>query len=156
MYEGRLTTDKNLLPGLHAYQKIIEQLVPIQTFARLALSEDQTSDEAQMRSNKLASISGQLASALAFVQSELMTLPEERLTSLQKEEPGFFKYIEEIISNKPYQLEPAVEKALASYSSIFQAPYGLYNTTKLVDMKFPDFTVDGETYPLSYTTFEGD
>src|SRR5690606_39254420 len=64
-------------------------------------------------------------------------------------------YLEELIRQKPYKLHPEVEKTLAAFSSVLNAPYGLYNTTKLVDMNFPDFEVDGEKYPLSYTTFEG-
>src|SRR5690606_455952 len=126
------------LEGLRAYQKIAEQLVPIETYARLSLSGDQTDDEAQMRSNKLASISSKIGSSLSFVRSELMNLETEKLTALKDAEPDFMKYFEQIIRGKPYQLAPEVEKTLAAYASTFQAPYSLYNTTKLVDLKFDD------------------
>lgn len=155
-YKGKLADDQVLLEGLRAYQKIAEQLVPIETYARLSLSGDQTDDEAQMRSNKLASISSKIGSSLSFVRSELMNLETEKLTALKDAEPDFMKYFEQIIRGKPYQLAPEVEKTLAAYASTFQAPYSLYNTTKLVDLKFDDFTVDDNTYSLSYTTFEGD
>ncbi|MFP3514568.1 oligoendopeptidase F, partial [Peribacillus sp. SIMBA_075] len=39
---------------------------------------------------------------------------------------------------------------------VFQSPYGLYNTTKMVDMDFPDFEAGGKSHPLSYVSFEGD
>ena len=49
-----------------------------------------------------------------------------------------------------------MEKTLAAFSSTFSAPYQLYNTTKMVDLSFEDFDVNGKRYPLSYVSFEGD
>lgn len=153
-YEGSLTDVKYLLQALKDYQHIMEQLVPIQTYSRLSLSEDQTSDVAQMRASKLANISAKISSELSFVKSELMSLPSERLEQLRHDAPDFTKYFKQIIAEKPYELHAEVEKALAAYASTLNAPYSLYNTTKLVDLSFDDFTVDGEHFPLSYTTFE--
>lgn len=154
-YEGSLTDDDHLLKALKDYQVIMEQLVPIQTYASLSLSGDQTNDVSQMRANKLANISAKVGSELSFVKSELMSLSNEKLEQLRQDAPDFSKYLEQIITKKPYELHPEVEKTLAAFSSTFNAPYSLYNTTKLVDLSFDDFTVDDESYPLSYTTFEG-
>lgn len=154
-YKGTLTDEQNINEAMRAYQKIMEQLVPIQTYARLSLSEDQTNDQAQMRASKLANITAKIGSELSFVKSELIALPTETLEKLKQNKPDFAKFFKQLITEKPYTLHPEAEKTLAALSSTFEAPYSLYNTTKLVDLTFPDFTVDGKSYPLSYTTFEG-
>ena len=64
----------------------------------------------------------------------------------QRNNPTEFQnYLEKLIRKKQYQLHPEVEKTLAAFSSTFDAPYGLYNTTKMVDMSFDNFEVDGKS-----------
>ena len=60
------------------------------------------------------------------------------------------------MEKKKYQLHPEVEKTLAAYSASFNAPYKLYDTTKMLDISFDNFEVDGKSYPLSYVSFEND
>src|SRR5690606_13701068 len=43
---------------------------------------------------------------------------------------------------------------LSALSQTFDAPYSIYNQTKLIDMDFGQFTVDGKAYPLSFNLFE--
>ena len=109
-----------------------------------------------MRSSKFSSTSAKVNSKLSFVNSELLELPVETLEEAMELSPDFKNYLEKLIKKKEYQLHPEVEKTLAAFSSTFNAPYGLYNTTKMVDMSFDDFVVDGKSYPLSYVSFEGD
>ena len=65
-------------------------------------------------------------------------------------------YLKDILRGKPYQLHPEAERVLAAVSQTTGAPYEIYNVTKLADMKFDNFTVDGESYPLGYSLFEDD
>lgn len=154
-YEGQSTNDEFILDALKDYAAIYEQIVPIQTYGSLSLSEDQTNDIAQLRANQLANIAAKIDSQLSFVKSEFIALPTEKLEQIREEAPSYSKLMEQLISKKPYVLHPEVEKALAAFGSTFNAPYSLYNTTKLVDLSFNDFEVNGEQFPLSYTTFEG-
>ncbi|MCG3087749.1 oligoendopeptidase F [Sporosarcina cyprini] len=155
MFKGKIADETSIIEALKGYAAIYEKLVPIGTYTSLAMSEDQTNDEAQMRSSKFGSISAKLGSQLSFVTSELSELPAELLQSAAEQSEEFNLYLKEILREKPYRLHPEVEKTLAALSSVLNAPYGLYNTTKLVDINFGEFEVDGEKYPLSYTSFEG-
>lgn len=155
-FKGKLTDSAAVVEVLTAYASLYEKLVPISTYASLALSVDQTNDEAQMRSSKFGSAAAKISSQLAFVTSELLALPEEILKTAMHDSAEFKVYLEKLIVKKQYQLHPEVEKTLAAYSSTFSAPYALYNTTKMVDMAFPDFQVGDKNYPLSYVSFEGD
>lgn len=155
-FHGKISDSASVLESLTAYMALVEKLVPVGTYASLTLSTDQTDSEAQMLSSKFGSVSAKIGSKLSFVSSELLALPEETLKSAMEESNEFKIYLEKLLRKKEYQLHPEAEKTLAAYSATFNAPYGLYNTTKMVDLSFEDFEVNGQSYPLSYVSFEGD
>ena len=155
-FKGSIKTSESAAGVIKAYERLYEKLVPISTYANLALNVDQANSEAQMRSAKVGQVYGAIGAQLSFIQSELLELDESILQEVAAAEPGYRRYIDKLLLQKAHQLHPEAEKALAAFSTTFSAPYGLYNTTKLVDMKFPDFEVAGNSYPLSYNLFEGD
>lgn len=154
--QGTITDVPSIIQALTDYKFIIEKLVPISTYASLTISIDQTNDQSQMQSSKFSAASAKISSKLSFISSELLALPKETLEKAMQESAEFSVFLEKLLRKKPYQLHPEVEKSLAAYSSTFSAPYGLYNTIKMVDMNFEDFEVKGQKYPLSYVSFEGD
>lgn len=153
---GAITDAQGVVLAIATTEKIQEKLVPIGTYASLSHSVDQTSTENQMRAAQFGSLAAAFATKLSFVKSDLLALDEAVLKQAQQLNPAYANYIEKLLIQKPYQLHPEAEKALAAFGATFNAPYELYNTTKLVDMKFPDFEVNGEQFPLSYNLFEGD
>ena len=155
-FRGNIKNAQSAENVLIQYAKIYEKFVPVGTYASLAYSTDQTDSDAQMRSAKFGSVAANLSSKLSFVDSELLELPVEVLESAMKNSSEFSFYLQKLIRRKPHQLHPEVEKTLAAYSSSFAGPYELYNTTKMVDLSFEDFEVNGKKYPLSYVLFEGD
>ncbi len=154
-FKGKISDENTIIEALDGYASIMGKMVPIGTYTSLSHSVDQTNDEAQMRASKYGSVAAKLSSQLSFFTSELSEVSSELLEKAMNQSEDYKNYLEELIRQKPYKLHPEVEKTLAAFSSVLNAPYGLYNTTKLVDMNFGDFEVDGENYPLSYTTFEG-
>ncbi len=155
-FNGNIKDATSVNLALKGYADIFEMIVPIGTYTSLSSSTDQTNDDAQMRSSKYSSTAAKINSKLSFVDSELSELPVETLEEAMQLSDEFKHYLKKLVRKKDHQLHPEVEKTLAAYSSTFSAPYGLYNTTKMVDMSFEDFDVDGEKYPLSYVSFEGD
>lgn len=155
-FNGNISDAASVNEALKSYAIICEKMVPVSTYTSLAFRAEQTNDEAQLRASKFGSTAAKLNSKLAFVNSELSELPVEVLEEAMQQYEDFKNYLEKLILKKSYQLHPEVEKTLAAFSSTFEGPYGLYNTTKMVDMSFDDFEVDGKQYPLSYVSFEGD
>jgi len=155
-FKGKITDVDSIVSVLDAYQKLYEKIIPIGTYASLSLSQDQTNDKSQLRSAKVGQLMASISAQTSFVTSELLELDESLLQDASQKAPEFSNMIQELIRKKPYQLHPEAEKALAAFGTTFDGPYELYNTTKLVDMKFDDFEVNGEKYPLSYNLFEGD
>ena len=154
-FKGHITNAASVNEALSGYASIYKRMIPVGTYSSLALSVDQTNDEAQMRASKFGSTAAKIQSTLSFVDSELSELPVESLEEAMAESAEFKNYLERLIRKKEYQLHPEVEKTLAAFSATFDAPYELYNTTKMVDMAFDNFEVNGKTYPMSYVSFEG-
>lgn len=153
---GTITDVQGAINAIEATEKIQEKMVVIGTYASLSHSVDQTSTENQMRAASFGSFAAKLATKLSFVKSDLLALDEAVLKEAQTAKPEYANFIDKLLVQKPHQLHPEAEKALAAFGATFNAPYELYNTTKLVDMQFPNFEVDGESFPLCYNLFEGD
>lgn len=155
-YKGKLTEVATIVEMLEAATVLYEKIMKAGAYASLALSTDQSNNEAQMRSSRFSSATAKISSQLSFIASELLELPEATLETAITQAPPFENYLKKLLRQKPHQLHPEAEKALAAYSATFNAPYGLYNTTKMLDMSFDDFEVNDQKHPLSYTSFEGD
>ena len=154
--QGTIVDAPSAIQVLTDYMAFLEKLVPLSTYASLTISTDQTNNEVQLQSSKFGAAAAKISSKLSFINSELLELPKETLEQAMQESEEFHVFLKKLLRRKPHQLHPEVEKSLAAYSSTFSAPYGLYNTTKMVDMSFEDFEVNGQAYPLSYVSFEGD
>ena len=141
---------------IEAYEKLYEKVVPVSTYASLSLSVDQTNAEAQMRAAKVGQTMAKINAQTSFITSELLALDEAVLKEASTLKSQYTKFVSDLLKQKQYQLHPEVEKVLAAFGNAFNAPYDLYNTAKLVDLKFPNFEVNGESYPQSYNKFEGD
>ncbi len=143
-YQGTITDASKVIDVLTAFEALQVQFVPIGTYASLNLQADRTDDVAQMRAAKFGTAVGKISSALSFVRSELLALDEKVLEEAATLSPLYEHYLQELLKQKPHQLQPEVEKALAALSSTFEAPYEIYNTTKLVDMNFGEFEANGK------------
>ncbi|MFY0518781.1 oligoendopeptidase F [Lysinibacillus sp. UGB7] len=155
-YQGTITDAQKVIDVLTAFETLQVKFVPIGAYASLNIQADRTDDAAQMRAAKFSTAVGKISSALSFVRSELLALDETILEEAAALSPLYKHYLKELLKKKPHQLHPEVEKALAALSSTFDAPYEIYNTTKLVDMNFGDFEVNGTKHPLSFVLFEND
>ncbi len=155
-YKGTITDAQKVIDVLTAYEALQVGIVPIGTYASLNIQADRTDEVAQMRAAKFGTAVGKISSSIAFVQSELLALDEAILEEAAASSTLYNRYITELLKQKPHQLHPEVEKTLAALSSTFEAPYEIYNTTKLVDMHFGEFEANGKKHPLSYVLFEND
>lgn len=155
-HAGKLTNAAAAAEAISELKILVEAFVPIGTYASLSLSADQSSAEAQKLSTASSNIATYFGSETSFVKSELLALDESVLEEIKTQSPDLSVFIDDLLRQKPYQLDPEVEKVLAAYSSVFNGPYELYNKTKLLDIDFGTFEANGVEIPLSYLSFEGD
>ncbi|WBW96199.1 oligoendopeptidase F [Oceanirhabdus sp. W0125-5] len=155
-YKGKLYTAENINECLDKLKKLNEVANKAGSYSSLSVSVDYGNRENQERSMKFSNIVSDLFSRLSFIDSELIQADEaviEEAISNSKENAN---YLKDIKRDKKHALHPEAERVLAALSSTLGAPYTIYGKTKLTDMNFKSFTVDGEEHPLSFGLFEGE
>ncbi|ULG73294.1 oligoendopeptidase F [Macrococcus brunensis] len=155
-YKGTLNNSETVEAMLNDYAQITEAIDRLGNYASLNLSVDQTNAEAQKLIGQFGTAYDEMASALSFIESELLALEADKLEEIKNNSKQYQRYLEKLVKRKPHQLHPEVEKALAAFSSTFSAPYGLYDTTKMLDIDFGTFEAHGKEIPMNYVSFEGE
>ncbi len=156
IYKGNLKDANSVISALDSYKELYGKFVLISSYARLAITVDQSNTDSQMRAGQIGSLEAKVSSQTSFLASELVELADDTLKEAMELAPEYQNYLDKLLDKKKYLLHPEAEKALAAYSSTFDGPYDLYETTKLLDINFGDFEVNGKAYPLSYVLFEND
>ncbi|QQD85356.1 oligoendopeptidase F [Jeotgalicoccus sp. ATCC 8456] len=155
LHQGKLDSVEHAIKAIDDYRKILETTVLIGTYSNLRLSEDRSDADAQKLGGLTGNLQTDLSSKTSFLDSELLQKDDAFLKEIGDTQPEYANFIADLLRSKPYQLDANVEKALASFSSVFAGPYDLYQKTKLLDIDFGTFTANGEEYSLSYLAFEG-
>lgn len=143
------------LEALNAYQK---RIIRMATYANLRSSADGSDPENQRDAAKVSAAMADIGAELSFVDSELLTIPEEKIKQFLREEPGletYEKMLFDLLEEKAHTLSPEIEKTLASLSEVLQSPQMIYDRSKVADMEFDSITNDaGEILPMSAALYE--
>ena len=153
-YKNALTTPESIAECLALYEELEILLYQTTSYTSLAVSVDYTDTEAQKKDAKMTALAAGIGSRLSFIESEIADAPEELIRAAMDKTGRAKHYLAEILREKPHRLSAETEKVLAALSPVFNAPYDIYHMTKLADMKFGSFTVNGREYPLGYSLFE--
>lgn len=153
-YKNALTTPESIAECLALYEELEILLYQTTSYTSLAVSVDYTDTEAQKKDAKMTALAAEIGSRHSFIESEIADAPEELIRAAMDKTGRAKHYLAEILREKPHRLSAETEKVLAALSPVFNAPYDIYHMTKLADMKFGSFTVNGREYPLGYSLFE--
>lgn len=155
-YKGKLNDPRTINACLDDLRELERLLTLTGTYCDLAVSVDYYDTYNQERNEKLSRLAAEISSALSFIDSEIIEQDEDTLREAIQMATANRHYLEDILWNKPHQLHPETERALAALSQSLYAPYQIYNMAKLADMKFDSFQAGGKEYPLGYSLFEDD
>jgi len=158
-YKGKLGQDaKTLLDCLKARDALSERLARVLTYANLNQSTDGSNPVNQENDAIVSSLYAKVSSSLSFIDSEILALSNEKLTTYiqdEKELQVFSKTLTDLMELKPHMLTPETEEVLAAFGEIHHSPYMIYQRSKTSDMEFSSFvTNDGSEYPLTFNSFE--
>lgn len=153
-YKNALTTPESIAECLALYEELEILLYQTTSYTSLAVSVDYTDTEAQKKDAKMTALAAEIGSRLSFIESEIADAPEELIRAAMDKTGRAKHYLADILREKPHRLSAETEKVLAALRPVFNAPYDIYHMTKLADMKFGSFTVNGREYPLGYSLFE--
>lgn len=155
-YENNLKDEKTILEAMKGFEEIQILVDHTINYVSLTQSVDMTDDESNRRSGKFDMIISEIFGDLSFFESELSTLDVSLLEKCRDGNPYFKSYFEDLILEKPHILSKEVEETLSKLNLVLEAPLTGYDNTKLVDMSFEDFEIDGKNYEMSFVKFENE
>lgn len=153
-YEGQLNDLPTIENALKAYSEILVDLDRAANYSALQLTVETTDAERQRLDALLTSNYGDVMSRLSFVETELLSLDNDLLQQAI-DSLDYPYYLQCLKKRKKYQLHPKAEETLANMSQALGAPSHIYGITKMLDIDFGVFEVDGQQFNMDYTTFEG-
>ncbi|MBE5915296.1 MAG: oligoendopeptidase F [Pseudobutyrivibrio ruminis] len=153
-YKGKLNNANAINACMEKYNEWVRQADLLYNYVELNVSVDHTDAEAQREYSVILTEFTRADSTLSFIDSELADAPVELIEEAIKTATVGKCHLQDIEREKPHRLSPETEKAMASLRETMDAPYNIYETSKLADMSFPDFEVDGKKHPLGYSLFE--
>ena len=155
-YRGKLNSPELISACVTEYQKVHETIYLAESYAELAQSVDYQNQHLQELAGKVGLECAKYRACLSFIDVEIGQCDESVIREAAKLNARNAGYLKKILLDKPHQLTPETEKALAALGQTFGTPYEIYNVAKLGDMTFPEFEADGKQYPLGYSLFEDD
>ncbi|MBX4262566.1 oligoendopeptidase F [Clostridium estertheticum] len=153
-YKHKLNNASIINDCLDKMRVVMESEDLVENYASLKVSTDQSNVENQARYMKSINILADLESRLSFVESEINEVDDKIIDQAIEESKENGNYLSKIKRFKKHSLHPEVEKVLSALSGTLDSAYSTYDTTKLSDMDFKNFSVDGTEYPLSFVLFE--
>lgn len=118
---------------------------------------DTANQEHQADAASVMPLLDKVGAATAFIEPELLALPEDTLKSLPDALPGLAKYrfrLQELLRMKAHILTPEQEAFLARTGELRSAPRDTYTVMVNADLKFPDtLGEDGKLTPLSESRY---
>src|SRR5699024_6063668 len=141
-------------------EDLVIQMSHIESYAFLPFTTDGTNPEYQGRYAKANAVLTELAAQLAFLEPEILRLPQENIDQMVQEEEAlqtYQKYLLDLLKTKPHVLSQEVETAIATLGEVMAAPMSIYEQSKSADMVFDDIEDEaGNRLPMSETLYEDD
>lgn len=155
-YQGKLNTAEAINACYKDYEDWLKIVVIVSHYADLGSSVDYTDSALQELNGRVMTELTAMESRLSFIESEVLQQSEDVIKKAIDEAAGAKNTLKDLLRMKPHMLAPEAERVMKAMGQTIQTPYEIYNVTKLADMQFPDFTVDGKVYPLGYSLYEDD
>ncbi len=137
---GTLDSPTGLLAALRLQDRLGELNERIFVYARMRRDEDNRSTKYQTLTDRATGLSVEVHGATAFIVPEILTIPEDRLTSFYAEEEDLELYrqaLSEITRMRPHVLSASEEELLARTGEMAQAPQNIFSMFNNADLKLP-------------------
>lgn len=160
-YKGRLSESAQTLAACLKYRDEIGIIAgKLYSFARMHRDENSANTRYQAMTGKVEALLAEAGAATAFIEPEIIALPEDKLNQFRKQEgqlKDYAYYFNNLARQKKHVLSPAEEEILAHASEVTQAPENIFTMLARADIKFPKIQDEqGNTVDLSegrYRTF---
>ncbi|MGI6368954.1 MAG: oligoendopeptidase F [Anaerolineae bacterium] len=158
-YEGHLGESQEVLAeALEAYFGANREMEKIYVYAHLRADEDLGNSHYQQMVDRARSAYIALSAATAYLAPEILTIPDERISSWIAAGPAstYRVWLQELLRGKPHTLSPAEERILAMASEPLSTFSQVFGVLKNVDLsaRLPEApSDDGSVDQLTHASF---
>ena len=157
-FQGHLGESADVLCRM---QKLCDELnelaEKVYVYANQKLHENTENGTYQGLAGQASSLLMQLSEACAFVEPEIMALPEQTLEHFieEKEELRIYRqYFDNMLRQKKHVLSRELEEMLASASELAESPKDIFTMFNNADIRFPVITgEDGQPVEVTHGRF---
>lgn len=146
-----------LLHALTLRDEVGRRLYALYVYAMHFKDSDSTSPVGQGLSERAGAFAARASAASAFIEPEILGLPEADIAGWLASEPGLKVYayeLEKLNKQRAHIRSAEVEEVLAQYSDLSRAPYMAYEMLCDSDMSFPSIEDEqGATVQLSHARY---
>ncbi len=135
----------SLLRALTLRDEIGKLFEQIYAYASQRRDSDSTDGVTQALAERAGSLAARVFAALAFIDPEILALPEETIRRWQQEEPGLQVYdhaLKELARQRPHVRSAEIENVVAQFVDVTRAPGEIFEILKDADLTFP--TIEDE------------
>lgn len=153
-FKGTLAkSGKDLYEGITAILAVNRRLEKVYVYATMSSDVDTSNNHYLGFVAKAQSLANQMSAAIAFVDSEILSIPEETLAKFMQDEPRLENYrhrLEQITQKRPHTLPANEEKIIADAGDAMGTSANTFNVLTNSDMEYGYVQdEDGEMVQLS-------
>ncbi|MEI7644891.1 MAG: oligoendopeptidase F [Chloroflexales bacterium] len=146
-----------LLAALRLRDDVGRRLWALYMYARQLKDSDGTSPTGQALNDRAGSFVARTSASLAFIDPEILSIPEQTLTVWVADHEGLGLYayeLEKLNKQRAHIRSAEVESLLAQFSDITRAPYEIFEMLNDSDISFPSIEDEqGATVQLSQSRY---
>ncbi len=153
-FKGTLAKSvKDLYEGITAILAVNRRLEKVYVYATMSSDVDTSNNHYLGFVAKAQSLANQMSAAIAFVDPEILSIPEETLAKFMQDEPRLENYrhrLEQITQKRPHTLPANEEKIIADAGDAMGTSANTFNVLTNSDMEYGYVQdEDGEMVQLS-------
>lgn len=153
-FKGTLAkSGKDLYDGITAILAVNRRLEKVYVYATMSSDVDTSNNHYLGFVAKAQSLANQMSAAIAFVDPEMLSIPEETLAKFMQDEPRLENYrhrLEQITQKRPHTLPANEEKIIADAGDAMGTSANTFNVLTNSDMEYGYVQdEDGEMVQLS-------
>ena len=146
-----------LLQALTLRDEIFNILYSLYVYASHRKDSDSTDPAGQALDERAGSLVARISAALAFIEPEILAVPQESITAWLADEPKLTIYtheLEELARQREHIRSAEVEGILAEYGDITRAPSDIFDILTNADLQFPTIKDDhAQAIQLSHARY---
>jgi oligoendopeptidase F len=156
--QGSLGSDPEQLLGcLTLRDEVARRLYALYSYASHRKDSDATDTVGQALQDRAGSFAARVSAALAFIDPEILSIPEETLSQWVRDTAGLHTYayeLEKLNRQRAHIRSAEVEEVLAQFGDVTRTPYETFEMLTDSDLSFPSVTDEqGATVQLSHARY---